>query len=290
MKRILLATDFSEASEHAIRYALNVLGYVPCDCTLLHAFPIQTESYAPFYEPEVVQQRSLEMLESLGQQLKGERNYRWHRFSSETYPGNPINVLQHISEKQHFDWIVVGASGRGLSPWLGSTSSNLVREVKANSMIVPANAPIRPLQHIVIATDYESISSPDVFEPVRLLAANNLSQLTLLCVLNADEKMATPSAEAQFKLRTFFGEVPLVTHFVEHKSPAEGIEGFLLQRPADLLVTVPKHRSWADAILGRSVTRQLVHHISIPLIALYDANETTTQIPTTPNDYFSSPK
>lgn len=275
MKRILLATDFSEASEHAIRYALNVLGYVPCDCTLLHAFPIQTDSYAPFYDTELVQQRSLEMVSSIGQQLKAERNFRWHRFAAETYPGNPVDALRHVSKEKKFDWIVVGASGRGLSPWLGSTSSNLLRNVQTNIIVVPANAPIRPLQHIVIATDYESISSPEIFEPIRLLAANNQSQLTLLCVVNPGDKVLMPSAEAQFMLRTFFGEVPLVTHFVEHKNPAEGIEEYLMGRATDLLVTVPRHRSWADAILGRSVTRQLVHHVFVPLIALYDPNQET---------------
>lgn len=275
MKRILLATDFSEASEHAIRYALNVLGYVPCDCTLLHAFPIQSDTSTPFYESEVVQQRSLEMLKSFAEQLKTERTYRWHKFSVETYPGGPVNALQHTNTEHPFDWIVVGANGRGLSPWLGSTSSNLLREVKTNLMVVPTTAPIRPLHHIVIATDYESISTPSVFEPVRLLAANNQAHLTLLCVLNPGENRQMPSPEAQFNLRTFFGEVPLVTHFSEHENPAEGIEEYLHGRSIDLLVTVPRHRSWADAILGRSVTRQLVHHISVPLIALYDANQQT---------------
>ncbi len=127
MKRILLASDFSDASEHAFRYALNVLGYVPCDCKLLHAFPIQVETaHAPFYEAEVVQQRSLEMLSSLGQQLKAERNYRWHRFAPETYPGSALSAIQSASSQEKYDWIVVGASGRGLNPWLGSTSSEPV--------------------------------------------------------------------------------------------------------------------------------------------------------------------
>ncbi|OIN56354.1 universal stress protein [Arsenicibacter rosenii] len=279
MKRILLASDFSDASEHAFRYALNILGYVPCDCTLLHAFPIQLETaHTPFYEADIVQQRSLEMLSTLGRQLKAERNYRWHRFAPQTYPGNSLSAIQHASGQEKYDWIIVGASGRGLNPWLGSTSSNLLREARTNLMVVPATAIIRPLQHIVIATDYESITSPDVFEPIRLLAANNQAHLTLLCVLKPGEKVAPPSPEAQFRLRAFFGEVSLVTEFVENESAAEGIETFLNDNPtADLLVTVPRHRSWADAILGRSVTRQIVHHITIPLIALYDPTLTATE-------------
>jgi len=271
MKRILLPTDFSVADENAFRHAFNLFGLEQCEYVLMHAFGdplISDETYDWLTCRKMVQQaeEALKKLEARLQPLLSSEHHYVRRLS---LAASPVAAINHLVQLEHFDWVVLGAPGRGESIRMGSVATELIQANHCNMLVVPAYSEPGPLSEVVFATEYAPIQSLDTLQPLRDLVERHQARLTLLTI-TTDKQPASVKNEEQTLIQHYFEGVNQQIVTEHYNDVLTGIVEFVDAHPIDLLVTISHHRSIWDALFNRSLTRKLAYRPLVPLAVLAD--------------------
>ncbi len=187
LKNILLATDLSEASMHAARYAIS----------------LATQNSGKLYAAHVIALDAFVLAhpEALDRFLKDANDYaecaldellataRRHGLSCQTLVGmgDITNVLREFVEKYEADLVVVGTTGRaGLGKvFLGSVAEDIIRDAPCPVLTVgtkAADMPAPDMLNILCAIDF-SQESLHASEYAFFLARERKAHLTLLHVV-----------------------------------------------------------------------------------------------------------
>lgn len=131
IKRILCPVDFSETSEHALRYAIDLASRLGADVRLVHAYQLPTYALpdgALLARPDFVKELTTELQKQLDELV--------HRYSGhgvdlqgKIVEGLAFSEINRIAEEEDADMIVMGTHGRtGMKHLLlGSVAERVVR-------------------------------------------------------------------------------------------------------------------------------------------------------------------
>lgn len=135
--KILYATDFSESSEHAFKYALSLAQKFQSRLIILHVInePVDLRG---FYVPHVSFENLEKEIEE-GAQKMMEKFCASHigadftDYQTEIVTGIPYEEILRRAEQEEVSFIVLGTQGRsGIDHLLfGSTAERVVRKAKA---------------------------------------------------------------------------------------------------------------------------------------------------------------
>ena len=133
--KILVATDFTEASDAAIESALDLASRLGASVTLAHTYELPTYGIG---DPNLVMpmvEVASDLSRTLEQTMENEVETRRYR-------GVPL-AINAVAEEIGADLIIVGTHGRtGLAHvLLGSTAESIVRGATRAVMIVRSGAP-----------------------------------------------------------------------------------------------------------------------------------------------------
>ncbi|GAB4026354.1 universal stress protein [Spirosoma gilvum] len=272
MYKILLLTDFSAASQHAIAYTQALFSDTAADFCFLYACPIEPDME---YAGATLLAERWKMAEKLLKQLRSEMTRQpepaYHTYRTMAVMGSPAGIVNQLLVKEHYDLVVLGAAGSGWSELLGSVATGLVRDAKTNVLVVPTSAPIRPLEQIVLATDYRSVNDAHSLRLVNDLASRKEADLTVLTIENPDNSRARTSELGRQYILDAFQEVQTDTYTIYDDNVLHGIKSYLKTHKVDMLVMLPHHKSLFDVIRHKSVSRSIAYQPSVPLLTLYDA-------------------
>ncbi len=268
MKKILVLTDFSDTSRKAIEFILHLYEDMACSFTVLNRYielPLSTDQV-----DEAVDHNAQSRIDSYVDEFRKQFASSSFSFEGIAIGGNLVVAVTGMYEKDPFDVVVVGASGTGKSVRLGSVATEIIRVARYPVLVVPASTQLRPIQNIVIATDYQNFNSAEVFEPIRELMHKGTKELAFLQVLDSDSSEKESNDSGKNMLNDYFKGYEPTHYFINNDSPVEGIETFLGRCPTDLLVTVSHHHSLWDVFLNRSTSRTLAYGAKVPLLVLFE--------------------
>ena len=153
IKKILCPTDFSENSEHALKYALALATLTQADLQLFHVVePITYPQSTEFFEPVLDEVELMMKMEAAFQQqledqvttLKAE----YPQISGKRVTGNTFLEIIQVARVEDVDMIVMGTHGRtGLAHVLiGSVAERVVREAPCPVLTVkhPGHEFVKP--------------------------------------------------------------------------------------------------------------------------------------------------
>jgi nucleotide-binding universal stress UspA family protein len=148
--KILVATDFTEASDAAIESALELASSLGASVTLAHTYEMPTYGIG---DPNLVMplvEVAADVDRTLDQTMKNEVESRRDRgvpLAHVVRMGPAPDAINAVAEEIGADLIIVGTHGRtGLAhALLGSTAESIVRGATRAVMIVRSGAP--PLEH-----------------------------------------------------------------------------------------------------------------------------------------------
>jgi nucleotide-binding universal stress UspA family protein len=270
MKKILLPTDFSKASERAIHYTLALLDDTDCEFTLLNTYTTNFEPEIAMYVLDDLKMNSEKLMAGFLKSLQHYDNASQHVFKTEYMPVSAGTAIQILNQTNQYDLVVLGASGSGLNLLFGSVATDVVRNVKVNTLIIPNNMPIRPLKSVVLAVDYNEVRDLKVFDNLKDLLAQKDVQFTLLTVLNDNQSADEIDGLAKYKYHIYFEDIKVNDFYIKNDDVEIGIKEFLEIHRADMLVMVSRHHSLLDVLFNRSITRKFAYHPSVPLLCIYD--------------------
>lgn len=130
-KTILVATDFSDPSEVALRYALDLAAALKASVVLLHAYeiPVAGIPEANFVAPFDMAERLAKASQAALDGWVGKFGDRGVPLTGMLKCGDPREVVERAAKEANADLIVLGTHGRrGLSRiLLGSVAEYVVR-------------------------------------------------------------------------------------------------------------------------------------------------------------------
>ena len=152
IKKILYATDLSENSAYAFRYAVNSAQKHGAKIHILHVMEeIKTNILAAYYELEKLQ----EIREKGKQEIKDRIQKRLETFcqrelmkdpecrdlvaSTEVVEGDPAAEILRKADELGVDLVVMGTHGKGLleHAFLGSVAEKVLHRIKIPVLTIP---------------------------------------------------------------------------------------------------------------------------------------------------------
>ncbi|TAN14255.1 MAG: universal stress protein [Chitinophagaceae bacterium] len=273
METIIVATDFSDAAFGAGKYAAALTRQIPVTRLIL---------YHSYYEMVTVE-RPLTDAEYFSE-LKRDSFVRLKDLKSRLAPltaaGVVIECIANISPlqdavcvdfvKENAELIVMGITGKSKmkEKLMGSQAVMAARNTTIPLLMIPFEATYRGIKKIVFAWDMEN--SEKTFPENLFKKILHILKAELL-VLNVDYKNKNFGAETM-------GEQAFMHHSLDpedtkyfysnHPDAVSGIIGFAERHQADLVMVIPRKRTFPAYLFQKKVTRRLAFHIKIPLLVL----------------------
>jgi len=273
LRSIVAPTDFSDIAVNALAYAKSIAAVQGAGLNLVHVHQAQAVTAGPFPAPA-----STEDIEWKNTQLDSflERPVYTNGFDSGQVPmrkelllGAVVEEIRRLSELPDTDMIVMGSTGKSnlINRLFGSVSSEIARRAACPVLLVPEEARFRGFQHIIFAGNYEP-HEERVLPRLLSFARRFGSQVQYVHVnTNATEDYLVtkipllPIGESRQNISE------LTT--IESRDVLEGLLRYATEQKADLIAMSTTQRSFMDALFHRSITRQAVLQIQIPLLIMH---------------------
>ena len=291
-KNILLATDFSYASERAFNYATRIAHLHDSKIYLVHVLAPESTSFIPELPTDRLRheaQREMEILAGRSEvtQIAHETVLR---------AGSVWSVLSAVIREQDIELVVLGTHGRGgfKKLVLGSVAEEVVRRAGCPVITVGPHIDV-PLgtpgefQRILFASDFHP-ASVKAFDYALLLANQFQAKLILLHVLPPtalpglgltfyneevinewQSKVRATTKEKLEKLMPPYAKLwSEPEHVVGFDFVAEGILKVAAERKADLIVmgaNRPMSAKLSAHFLG-AVSYQIICHAQCPVLTV----------------------
>jgi len=288
-KRILISTDFSEASSSAIGHGINLAWLCGAYVEVIHVVSSLEESL------------HMSILDS-GSQIKWKARLETYldlALPDEAYPGAkksllwgasiPGEILEH-AVKENFDLIVCGSHGRGLirRALLGNITQELSRNSSIPVLVVPPIDRVRfsnGIDRILVPMDFSQPSLDALDFAIRLAEAFNSAIILLhsiyvpvfaetrniypiLMTVSADDELkrdASARLKAILKVRTCPPKVEMEVKFGE---PVAEISYYVEENDCSCIIMGSHGRKGLErAILG-SVTTNVLARTKVPVFTL----------------------
>ncbi len=272
MKKILLLTDFSDASKKAIYFAQVLFDHTPAEFRIVNTYPPLIDlNYGTAAMLEAEEEASRLQLTNLLADLTSQPTPAYHSYKTTACIGEPVSTAERLLSQEAFDFVLVGASGRHSSQLLGSTATGMIRSCPTNVLIVPATTQIRPFQEIVLAVNVTSLNDMDTLLPLKEILTDKGAKLTILTITNKKNKLtATEIDQQRNRIANYLQSERVEAYVIHDDNVNHGINDYLDTHHVDLLVTIPHQKSLPDVILNTSVTRKLAFKPHVPVLTLYE--------------------
>ncbi len=276
MKNILVPVDFSDTSNNAIQYALELALLSNAKCTLVHAYKMPYD-FASQLENRLVaiRKNAGEKLGKYIHQLQSNSRFNSLEIDFRVEEGSAEGVVTELAEEMRADLVVMGLSRN--EKWDKFMSGNTGIEVIERSMtpvlFVPKEVIYRAPKEVVYAAEYREEDLQNLEELSQWAKLFNAR----LRVIHIEEKNTT---DAKIRFRGFSEEVtdrlsyPYITQdLIMADDVEEGISGVAGKQKDFILAMAHYHKSFLKDIFGRSHTKAIAMQADFPLMVFFETEE-----------------
>lgn len=273
MTTIICPTDFTRASHHAIRYALNIAGKTNARVILLHVYeiPIVYNDMAitgfALTEPDIKGVAGKKIL-SLRQRLQ--RLNPGITIEACLKAGNASVRINELAEEKKADLIIMSATSTNAveRALIGSITSRVMNDCSCELIIVPPAGRFNDIRNIVFTTDLHGQSMKGV-EKIAAFAKKFKAALTFLYVdTNLSQSAKKSADQLTEEIRSHIDYKDVTGYICTDPDVAHGIQYFIKKHAASMLCMITHHRSFLENIWNTSITKKVARHLTVPLLVL----------------------
>ncbi|MFD2552004.1 universal stress protein [Bizionia sediminis] len=276
MKRIILPTDFSANSKHAMSYALQFFSNETCHFYLLHSYEPVAEnmnhmqiSAATFNVEKSAKALSEEKLHALQVHLEQLNNNPKHSFETVASFNILTDEVNYLADTKKCDYVVMGTKGAtGAKEILfGSNTVQVFKKAPCPVMAIPEVAVYTKPEQVLFPTDFEIPYTTQMLQPVLEITTNCNAQLH---VLHVASKTALTTEQNRQKLTLQKLLKPLVNtfHEVEETNVSAAILSFQETHSTDMLIMIQTKKSFFESLFFTSTIHHIGHHITKPFLVI----------------------
>lgn len=271
MENILVPTDFSIASNNAVKYAISLAEVFNANVTLLNIVPdtliIDEEAATEtirMHQEQVAENESL-MAKDIKTLLKN------HTVKIQGYVNEgPISdMIMEMSKENKPDIIIMGMKGKGKSNSVfGSTVTAIVRKSTVPVFIIPEDAFYKSIETITFASDFDADTPDESYSLLMKIAKKYNSFIQILNVQKNENQMSDSEFIGKMTTHYSFEGAKHSFNTIEDANVIEGINEFLKEKPCEILVMIAHKHSFFERMLGKIYTKKMSYETKIPLLVL----------------------
>jgi nucleotide-binding universal stress UspA family protein len=184
-----------------------------------------------------------------------------------------VETLTRYVRHQAIDMVIMGITGatRLEQIFMGSNTLDMAKEGVCPVMIIPPDAKYRKIKNVVLASDFKEIETTIPVAPLK--ATLDLFK-PALHIVNVDSEHYVELTD-EYKAERKKLEVMLKNYspefsFIRQYDFFDAISQFVDDRNIDLIVIVPKDRSFMPSLFKTSHTKKLAYHSHVPIVAIHE--------------------
>lgn len=277
MEKVLLPTDFSDNAWNAVTYAFQLFKDTECTFYFLHVLPPTLGSRKTLASTTTDEMLSnaeagaAEKLEELSRKAATLANGEKHKIETLTSFDLFTDAIEDIVEDEKIDVVVMGSHGaggiRGL--FLGSSTSELIGNVKCPVLIIPKDLEFKAIDEIGFAVDYEFAYRKEGLAPLFRIAEKFHSGIRFYHVMERKDEWTGEKEEIKKDVEKAF-EGFKTSFFLLTDAPLDvATRLFVESREIDLLCMAAEKRNFMDSLLGKSPVKSMSYHSTTPLLVLH---------------------
>jgi nucleotide-binding universal stress UspA family protein len=278
MKNILLPTDFSKTSLHAIEYAVQLFKEEDCTFYVLNTY----EPVALYSATAYGMDPALNM--DIGEIFKTTLEKRVQKIIDKVaskYPDtkhifqgvssfNMLNAeVEELVEDYAIDLIIMGTNGAsGLKEvFIGSQTMHVIKDAKIPVIGVPAGYSYKKPKDILFTTDFKTDTNQKGLALLEELCSKNSSRLIFLNIFQG-VRLTEQQVKNQQALEAHFKRDAPITQIVKGVEVLDAMEEFQSKHSIELLVLVHNKHNFFENLLFTPVVQKIVHYSDVPFLIL----------------------
>jgi nucleotide-binding universal stress UspA family protein len=272
--KVLIPTDFSNSARLAFDYGYQLFkAEDDLEFVLLNSYEMPSGASAGGVMMSLEEAMAKESKRDLSIELKKlNEKYPDLNITTVSRYGTLDNSIARTNNEEHIDLIVMGTHGAsGLKKALiGSNTQAAIENVVRPVISVPSDWESKEVKNIVFATDLKQLHNVDILEPINVLADLADATIHIVYVTENNSDIDLENEVTKLPLHQFFDNRVVKYKVVECDDVAEGIDSYVKEISADMVVMIPKVVSFWQKLFKRSVTEQMAFQSKVPLLSLKD--------------------
>lgn len=271
MAKVIVVTNFSDASRNALDYTCRFLNNPQTTVLLLNIF-FFPGSFAG--DPIAIAGMSETIMNDAS---KLDEEVRWVRenhphinISSEMATGVLIDELRARAVPGETAFIVMGAEGKYSE--LLSWDTNIIDafvDLNTPVLIVPRGVIFRPIQKVAFALNYYRPNLRLPIEMIRKVINFTRARLYVINVVSPTEIITEDDVAQKLKVKEAIADLTPEYYEPAFDNVISAIDQFIAEQRIDLLIVIPsRHGIWYN-IFQMSHTRAIVHLNNLPILSLH---------------------
>jgi len=280
MKTILIPTDFSDNTAHALKYGYLIARQIKANILLCNAVIIPAEMPQagfvvwPMEESDTLLKDSDDELLKLKASLERTENHSGFKpaVSCVNETGLVTDVVNQITQKEQIDLVVIGTHrSDGLSTFLlGDHSRSLIDGINKPLLLVPPGAHIGAVKKIAFATDFKTPDDDLTCIYALIALVRPLNADILLTHIYTDEHQST---EFTHRVKQFMRDLSdkadyphIYYHVIKDQSIQIGLNWLCENEQIDIMAMVHRSHTFIDSLFRESQTQKTARQLPIPLL------------------------
>ncbi|MES2411437.1 MAG: universal stress protein [Bacteroidota bacterium] len=277
MRKILVPLDFSETSENAFVYALEMAKLYKAKLVLLHTFelPIIDSQIVPFNYAEIYDtiemtnfdhfKQEMPKLKAIAKDQKANHIVINHIMMV----GDLIYTIKEVVNQENIDFVVMGTNGASgwFNSFVGTNTGSVIADISVPVLSVAHDTKFHKIETIGFTTRYREKDIPALEE---VLAIAKKMKAKVKCLYVKTSTSDVRGAEVNKWESHFKNEKNLEFFIIPSEDINETIEEFLINQSIDLLAMVTYKRNFFTQFFTTSTTQKMSQHSSTPILAFHE--------------------
>ena len=276
MKRIILPTDFSENSVHAIHYAMNLFKEEECTFYLMNTYtPAIYQTEYVLHSPgqiglgDIYQSESIEHLEDLQKRLQEKFANPKHTIMTHSAFNILVDEVITMTENEEADLVVMGTLGASGAKeiFLGTHTVHVIKKSICPVLAIPADYESEMPQAVLFPTDFEvsyDAEKMKAFIDILKLSATSVEILHIASGYGLTEEQKANKEQ----LDKLFADIPHKFHEIPSQSIIEGINSFQKEHGIDMLVMIQNKHTFLERLFIEPIIKKIGFHVTIPFMVI----------------------
>lgn len=273
--KILVPTDFSKSAYNAFKFAVEIAKRNGATIVLHHAYSLPVVYNEAQVTANFLDSIKAESEQQLNEMCEYERKlYAEHSFVIETEmsQGRLIDGIADDIATGRYDLIVMGttgATGAVQKFFIGSNTAEVMTQSTIPVMAIPESSWYTGFGKIVLATDLKHIPDAASFKILNALAKLFDATVHILTIIpDADNVPDADQSSSVDKFTAIFSGVKHIFSSKVSKDITIGIDEYIDENNADLLVMLPQKHGFFDRLFNKSITKEMAYHVRIPMMGI----------------------
>ena len=265
MKNIIIPTDFSENSKHALSYAYNLYKEEGCNFYLVNAYDTPHAGVGVLVSIiDVLKKESEKDMEDFYATLEKDGLTEGVKFHKICDHGSLVDVVMRIYKRYDADLIVMGTKGAGgiRELLIGSNTSDIINNSSCPIIVVPEKADLNKPKSILLSSDNKVFADSNSFTSIRDIAVNNNSKILVLNVKNSPISTDV-TTEIKENYADLLNGASHSFESIEDEDVTEAICSYVSSNDIDLLAMTSRKIGFLESLFHKSMTEEMAMHTKI---------------------------